>query len=320
MPAFSRFLRYFMVVGRTGSIRRAADILHVSASAIDRQILQAEQTLGVPLFERLPTGLRLTAAGELMMAAGGRWQKGLAELCAQIDDLAGLRRGHVDIALIDALAKGIVPQVLHGIQQEFPGITPRLAVLENAKVQAALLSGKADFGILLAAHVGRALAVRAHAEVRLGFVVRPDHPLAQERSCRFSVGAHYRLVTPAEPLALCEQVTALSSAAGIELDIAASTDNVQMLKSLVAEGLGVGLLTSIDVVSEVETGELAFVAIEDPIVRPLTLALCVVPTRSLSHAANFVLSRIEEGFARLGAPGSTPAESARPGPGQPAPA
>ena len=45
MPAFSRFLRYFMVVGRTGSIRKAADELHVSASAIDRQILNAEAEL-----------------------------------------------------------------------------------------------------------------------------------------------------------------------------------------------------------------------------------------------------------------------------------
>lgn len=67
MPAFSRFLRYFVVVGRLGSIRKAAEILNVSASAIDRQILNVEADIGIPLFERLPTGLRLTAAGEIMV-------------------------------------------------------------------------------------------------------------------------------------------------------------------------------------------------------------------------------------------------------------
>ena len=72
MPALSRFLRYFLAVGRLGSIRRAADELNVSASAIDRQILNVEANLGMPLFERLPTGLRLTAAGEIMMAAGSK--------------------------------------------------------------------------------------------------------------------------------------------------------------------------------------------------------------------------------------------------------
>lgn len=85
MPAFSRFLRYFMVVGKAGSIRRAAEDLHVSASAIDRQLLAAEAEPGMPLFERLPTGLRLTAAGEILMGAGARWQKALAEVRVQIE-------------------------------------------------------------------------------------------------------------------------------------------------------------------------------------------------------------------------------------------
>jgi len=96
MPAFSRFLRYFVAVGRLGSIRKAADELHVSASAIDRQILNVEANLGVPLFERLPSGLRLTAAGEIMMASGMRWQKNMIDVRAQIEDLRGLKRGHVD--------------------------------------------------------------------------------------------------------------------------------------------------------------------------------------------------------------------------------
>ena len=300
MPAFSRFLGYFTVVGRTGSIRRAAEILNVSASAIDRQILQAEGALGAPLFERLPTGLRLTAAGEMMMAAGGRWQKELADLRAQIDDLSGLRRGHVDIAVIDALARGFVPAIVRAIQDEHPGITIGLSVLDNADVQGAIMAGQVDFGILLEPRSGRGLSVRAHAEVALGFVVLPDHPLAGQGACRFAAGAAYRLVVPAEPLALCQQVTALELATGMPMQIAARADNIQMLKSLVGEGIGVGILTSLDVASEVATGELAFIPITDPIIRPLSLGLCVVPARSLSTAANFVLARIEARFANLG--------------------
>jgi DNA-binding transcriptional LysR family regulator len=89
MPALSRFLRYFMVVGRTGSIHKAADELNVSASAIDRQILNAEAELGMPLFERLPGRLRLSLRGELMMGAGSRWQKGLGDVLRQLEDHAG---------------------------------------------------------------------------------------------------------------------------------------------------------------------------------------------------------------------------------------
>lgn len=66
MSPFSRFAHYFIAVARCGSLRRAAEQLHISASAINRQILQAEEAFGTPLFERLPEGLRMTTAGELL--------------------------------------------------------------------------------------------------------------------------------------------------------------------------------------------------------------------------------------------------------------
>ena len=93
MFAFSRFLLYFTEVARQGSFRKASEALHVSASSIDRQILRVEQELAMPLFERHPTGLRLTAAGELLLHAANNWKKDFTRVCEQLDDLRGLRRG-----------------------------------------------------------------------------------------------------------------------------------------------------------------------------------------------------------------------------------
>ena len=63
---FSRLSEYFMAVARTGSLRKAAEQLFISVSAVHRQIVLAEEELGVALFERLPQGLKLTLAGELL--------------------------------------------------------------------------------------------------------------------------------------------------------------------------------------------------------------------------------------------------------------
>ena len=93
MFAFSRFLLYFTEVARQGSFRKASEALHVSASSIDRQILRVENELAMPLFERHPTGLRLTAAGELLLHAANNWKKDFTRVCEQLDDLRGLRRG-----------------------------------------------------------------------------------------------------------------------------------------------------------------------------------------------------------------------------------
>jgi DNA-binding transcriptional LysR family regulator len=199
MPAFSRFLRYFMTVGRLGSIRKAADELNVSASAIDRQILNAEAELGMPLFERLPTGLRLTAAGEIVMAAGTRWQKGLVDVRAQIEDLRGLKRGHVTLAIMDALTKGYIPARIRAIQNRYPGISVDVRVMANEHIRGAIASGEVDFGICFDPQTFRDLTVLAYANIRLGFVVPGDHPFARRTSALFGLCRHAD--DPARPAA-----------------------------------------------------------------------------------------------------------------------
>ncbi|CAN5276931.1 LysR family transcriptional regulator [soil metagenome] len=304
MPAFSRFLRYFMAVGRLGSIRKAADILNVSASAIDRQILNAEADLGMPLFERLPTGLRLTAAGEIMMAAGLRWQKNLSDVRAQIEDLRGLKRGHVDIAVIDALAKGYLPAIVQSLQGRYPGITIGVRVLENDKVRAAIMNGEVDFGIFFEPQSYRGITVRAFVEVVLGLLTPPGHPLGRQSEARFSAVTSSPLIVPGEPLAVSQQIAVLEGITGVVLDRTVTSDNIQMIVSMVLQGVGIGILTSIDVFTEVKRGLLGFTRISDSILRPMTLALCTASARTPSYAAGIVLTEIENGFAQLGYPAS----------------
>ncbi len=304
MPAFSRFLRYFMAVGRLGSIRKAADVLNVSASAIDRQILRVEAELGLPLFERLPTGLRLTAAGEIMMAAGGGWQKGMVDVRAQIEDLKGLKRGHVDIAIIDALATGYIPGMIHTMQRRYPGISIGVKVLENDAVRLAISSGKVDFGIFFEPQSFRDITVRAFVDVVLGFVTPSGHPFGMRREARFSACVGSALILPGEPLAVSQQIAVLEATSGVVLNKKVTSDNIQMITSLVLQGVGIGVLTSLDIISEAKRGLVSFTKISDPILRPMTLALCTASARTPSHAAGLVLAEIEHDFAQLGYPTS----------------
>ena len=59
-------IHYFDMVRRCNSIREAARRLNVASSAVNRQILKLEDEIGAPLFDRLPAGLRLTPAGEIL--------------------------------------------------------------------------------------------------------------------------------------------------------------------------------------------------------------------------------------------------------------
>jgi len=303
VPAFSRFLRYFLAVGRLGSIRKAADELNVSASAIDRQILNVEAEIGMPLFERLPTGLRLTAAGEIMMAAGGRWQKSLAEVRAQIEDLRGLKRGHVEIAVIDALAKGVIPAAVHALQSRYPGITIELKVASNDQVRRMIASGEVDFGVFFGPESYRDITVRAFVEVHLGFITPAGHPFGEQAEARFSACVGSPIVVPSSPLAVNQQIAVLEGTTRLTLERKATSNNIQMITSLVMEGVGIGILTSLDVVTEVRAGLLSFTRISDPVLRPMTLALCTASARPPSYAADIVLGEIQSAFGQLAWPG-----------------
>lgn len=288
-----------MAVGRHGSIRKAADELNVSASAIARQILNVEADLGMPLFERLPTGLRLTAAGEIMTAAGGRWQKNMQDIRAQIEDLRGLKRGHVDIAVIDALAKGHIPAAIRATQERYPGITIGVKVQGNDEVRKAVANGTVDFGILFEPQSYRDLTVRAFVEVVLGFVTPVDHPLGRKREARFSACTGEPLIVPSDTLAISQQIAVLEGTTGMEPVRKVTSDNIQMIASLVQEGAGIGILSSLDCISEVRAGQVAFTRLSDPLLRPMTLALCTNSARTPSYAAGIVLAEIENSFSRL---------------------
>ena len=66
-----RVLNYVDEVARSGSIRKAADRLNVTASAVNRRIADLEDELGAALFDRQPRGVRLTAAGEVFLDEAG---------------------------------------------------------------------------------------------------------------------------------------------------------------------------------------------------------------------------------------------------------
>ena len=293
MAPFSRFLRYFMTVARVGSLRRASEELHISASAIDRQILLGEEQLGVKLFERHPAGLRLTTAGEFTLHAARRWTREYTALCVALDDLRGLRRGVLNIAIIEALTRGFLPEVIQRFKSEHRYIHTKIMVLDNIQVAAAIARGEVDFGIMLNPRLSRELEVRAHAEIKLGLVTLPKDPLARQKSIRFSVCAEYPIVAPAEPLALCEQIHSLEVATGVTLNTVAASDNIHMIKSLIAQGLGLGVLTWLDVAEEVRRGELKFIPLARAALQPLILAVCVDPARQLSGAARLLLGSVE---------------------------
>src|SRR5580704_7027129 len=116
-------LQYFDVVRRAGSIRAGARRLNVASSAVNRQILKLEDEIGAPLFERLPSGLRLTLAGEVLAQHVTVVLRDLERATSAVDAIKGLQFGHVELVTLEGLCHRVVPTALAALH----GAHPRLS-------------------------------------------------------------------------------------------------------------------------------------------------------------------------------------------------
>src|SRR5690554_5186271 len=119
----SSILRYIDEVERQRSIRKAARVLNVASTAVNRQILNLEAELGTKIFNRVPDGVELTQAGEVIIAHARKTLFEFQKAREEISDITGLRVGHVRIATLDSLTFNFIPNLLNEFIKDHPGVT-----------------------------------------------------------------------------------------------------------------------------------------------------------------------------------------------------
>ena len=126
-------LRLFLAVARAGTLSGAARALGVNHSTVFRRVGAFEEALEVRLFERLPGGYVLTAAGEEMREAALRVEAEIAALGRKVAGQDLRLSGTIRVTTIDMLALGLLPRHLAAFRSAYPGIELEVAV-SNAAV------------------------------------------------------------------------------------------------------------------------------------------------------------------------------------------
>jgi DNA-binding transcriptional LysR family regulator len=299
MPVFSPFIRYFDEVARQGSIRKAADRLNVAPSAVNRQILKLEDELGAPLFERLPRGLRLTAAGEILIDSVRRWQQDYTRARAQLEELRGLRRGHVSIAVVEGAIAEFLPDVLASFNRSYPLVSLAANVHGSEGVLRRLRAGEVEIGILFNPPLTPAIRVAQSKRYRLGAIVPPDHALAKRRSVRLRDCAEFPAIISAETVSLRAVLDAALAKSRVRLQPVAESNSIAVMKTLARRGVGVAYLTTIDIALEAAAGDLVYRPLQDGAIPASTLSVCVAAERYLSPAATLLVAHFSEMLARI---------------------
>lgn len=196
-----RILVYVNAVARCGSIRKAAESLHMASSALNRRILDLEEEIGTSLFERLPRGVRLTAAGELYVSYVHRVLADTELVGSQIERLRGLVRGQVKIAATESVAGHLLPDAVAKFQADHPGVRFNITIVAAEKLVEMVSSDSVDLILTHELYNRDDLIVLDTLPQPFCAVVRSSHPLADKRSLRLRDCLPYPLVTGDETMA-----------------------------------------------------------------------------------------------------------------------
>jgi DNA-binding transcriptional LysR family regulator len=181
-----RHLRYFVGVGEEQHFGRAAERLHIAQPALSRQIQDLERDLGFALFDRLPRGVRLNAAGKLFLTDARRILQDVAEAKLRAERIALGKAGTLRIGIATALSwHGLVVDSFRQFRSEQPDAQLELHHLISLHQIEAIQSGRLDVGFvtgLMALH--KDLARREFARDRVVLAVPKGHPLTKRERVR----------------------------------------------------------------------------------------------------------------------------------------
>jgi DNA-binding transcriptional LysR family regulator len=171
-------------VARAGSIRKAAEDLNITASALNRRIQRFEAEFGAQIFERLPRGVRLNPAGELLMQHIRTQMSDLERVRSQVADLSGERRGHVTIACSQALIPVFLPEQIARYRTEHPGVTFSVRVRDRAAAEAELATFASDLALVFEPVYLADFEVIKAIQQPVAAIMASDHPLARRGELR----------------------------------------------------------------------------------------------------------------------------------------
>jgi len=251
-----RQLEIIRAIAETGSFTAAGDKLHVSQSAISRQILLLEDELGEPVFHRIGRRIRITPAGESLLQLSHRVFRDLQETVSAISDERTSLGGSIGLVGGMTVCLYVFPALLAEVRRIHPSLDMRVTVGSTQRSIEMLRSGAGDLGLLTLPIDASDLVEVPLLQEELLLVTYPTHPLAAKRR-----------IVPAdlekEPFVLFETgsitrrlVEEFFSRERIAPPVIMETENVEIIKAMVRSGLGISIIPWQAAAADVKTHQL----------------------------------------------------------------
>ena len=176
-----RQLRTFKSVADLKSFSLAAQRLKLSQPSVSYQVKELEETLGLPLLDRLGKRVQLTEAGTLLYGYARRMLDVLDEAAVEIEEMRGIKRGTLRVGASTTVGIYLLPAALGAFKKLHPGLVISLEIGTRERVQEQVLLNELDLAVVGPASKDPALSIIPFLSDELVVVAPAGHPLATKR-------------------------------------------------------------------------------------------------------------------------------------------
>ena len=250
-------LTTFLNVVRCGSLTQAARELHISQPALTLQIHKLEQEYGEPLFYRQDRGVTLTPAGKLFHDYATRINRLYSEVTEELNALNGELRGTLHIGATLTIGEYLLPEIVGCFKTEHPYVNILLEVENTRKIVDMVASGMLDCGLVEGPFDNGMIRTEKLADDELAFICSSRHELASNSELDLDTFQRQNFILR-EPGSGTRQVfedalrQAVIDPSGLK--ILMQLGSTQMIKALVAENVGVSVISERTVRQELQQG------------------------------------------------------------------
>lgn len=286
-------LKMFVDVVETGSFSRAAQLNHVTQSAVSQQIRALETRYEQRLLSRSARQVTPTPAGERLFRGCKEILARFAEVEGEIREQATDISGSCNVSAIYSVGLHELSNVQRELLRAHPKVNLRLNYRRSDQVYDDVILGAADLGLVAYPQQRAGVDIVPFREDKLAVVLPPNHPLASKAKVALSAVAGLPFISFDREAPSRKGIDKIFRDKGLELNVAMELDNVETIKRAVELGLGVSVLPQPTVYQEVTQGSVvAKPFAEGNFTRPI--GILVRKGKYLSRASQAVLDTFKK--------------------------
>jgi DNA-binding transcriptional LysR family regulator len=253
-------LQLFYRVAKLRSISRAAKELRISQPSVSKQVREFEQRCGIDLLHRLPRGVALTDAGDIVFDHAEGIFGHAAKLHSVLENLRGTQTGALTVGGSLTAGEYFLPSVAGRFRARYPGVELTISLDNSIMVLAEISQGALDVGFVGTDASGADFVAIPCWEDEIVIIAPPQSVAHFPSVIHLIRSQHFVMREPGS--ATRQHVEQCLRANGLTVKTALTVGSPEAVKRHVAAGVGWGFASKCSVAAEVATGRLAIVSIE----------------------------------------------------------